>query len=145
MIMEKSKEKILRSAFELVKRGIDAVNEDGETPMILAARAGDLNVVNALIKQGANVDVQVNDVACTALIVASREGFIDIVGVLLKAGADMDTQDHLGCTALDWAEELKHQDIVDLLKTEKDRRISSLSEQIIATIKASPPKGIAPT
>ena len=61
-----------------------------ETVLMRAARSGHVNVVDALLKAGADVNRADTD-GNTALIHASVKGQVDCVKSLIKAGADVNT------------------------------------------------------
>jgi ankyrin repeat protein len=84
--------------------------------LIHAAGDGRLDLVTALIKGGANINVRDsgNDGA-TALCVASRWGHIEIVKVLLNHGAAVNAASDLGITPLLEAAENGNAHIVRLL------------------------------
>lgn len=67
--------------------GIDTQNEDGTTPLIVAAQKGNNDFVSLLIEQNANVNLADNS-QFTALHYASTNGFTEIVESLLMAGAE---------------------------------------------------------
>ncbi|XP_029106514.1 kinase D-interacting substrate of 220 kDa B isoform X1 [Scleropages formosus] len=69
---------------------------------MLAAEQGSLEIVQVLIRRGANVNL--DDVDCwTALISASKEGHVEVVKELLENGAYIEHRDMGGWTALMWA------------------------------------------
>ena len=74
----------------------------GWTPLIRASVVGELEVVDLLIREGAEVN-QVDRQGRSALICASRNGFLDIARALMKAGADVGAVSKTGKTALDLA------------------------------------------
>ncbi|MGE0734799.1 MAG: ankyrin repeat domain-containing protein [Alphaproteobacteria bacterium] len=63
-----------------------------ELALIASARAGRLENVEALLKQGARVDA-VDSNGVTALVAAAYNNQIDVARRLLAAGADLDHQD----------------------------------------------------
>lgn len=65
----------------------DAWSDEGQTALILAARNGHLEVVEALLKAGADPDHATAD-GRTALIMAAEGGHATVVESLLRAGAD---------------------------------------------------------
>lgn len=73
--------------------------EQGMTPLMYAARAGQLNNVKALIESKANVTAQAAD-GRTALIYAAMGDNAAIVTALMDAGAGVDARDEQGVTAL---------------------------------------------
>ena len=70
----------------------------GQSPLIDAARDGDIKRVKEFIKKGIDVDLQDND-GYTALIYASSKGCTKSVQALLDGGAKIDIQDNWGYTA----------------------------------------------
>ncbi|XP_039744007.1 kinase D-interacting substrate of 220 kDa isoform X1 [Pteropus medius] len=83
-------------------KDVDERNECGQTPLMIAAEQGNLEIVKELIKNGANCNLEDLD-NWTALISASKEGHVHVVEELLKCGADLEHRDMGGWTALMWA------------------------------------------
>uniref|UniRef100_A0A1X7U0K3 Uncharacterized protein n=1 Tax=Amphimedon queenslandica TaxID=400682 RepID=A0A1X7U0K3_AMPQE len=98
-------------------------NNEGDTALIVAARKGNCDVVELLLKKGADPSHS-NDYGYTALIVAAEGGHYDIVQLLLNNGADLSTADNLGDTALVAAARVGHDEIVQLLSEEADPNTS---------------------
>nr|XP_038967543.1 kinase D-interacting substrate of 220 kDa isoform X12 [Rattus norvegicus] len=88
--------------------------ECGQTPLMLAAEQGNVEIVKELLKNGANCNLEDLD-NWTALISASKEGHIHIVEELLKSGASLEHRDMGGWTALMWACYKGRTDVVELL------------------------------
>ena len=61
---------------------------------------GHHQVMELLLKEGADVNIQNND-GWTALMIASDDGHHQVVELLLKEGADVNIQNNNGWTALD--------------------------------------------
>ena len=59
----------------------------GDTPLIEAARGGDVEVVRLLLSAGADVE-RADSSDCTPLIYAARGGHVEVERLLLSAGAD---------------------------------------------------------
>jgi ankyrin repeat protein len=78
---------------------IEAENEAGLTPLIVAANAGRPDVVSLLIENGVAVDACTKD-GFTALMVAAAMGHAEVARLLLLTGADADLQNVYGWTAL---------------------------------------------
>lgn len=69
--------------------------QNGWTPLIEAARIGDLDAVKALVGAGASLDAA-NVMGWTALIEACRNNHILVVRFLLDAGSDVAHRDKVG-------------------------------------------------
>ena len=109
----------LRRVCNLVSRGanVEAVDEDGLTALMLAARNGHTDTVNALAgTYNANVEAVAQN-GWTALMIAADEGHTDIVNALAGTyNANVDAVDEDGWTALMWAAENGHTDTVNALR-----------------------------
>ncbi|XP_045835693.1 kinase D-interacting substrate of 220 kDa isoform X10 [Meles meles] len=95
-------------------KDVDERNECGQTPLMIAAEQGNLEIVKELIKNGANCNLEDLD-NWTALISASKEGHVHIVEELLKCGVNLEHRDMGGWTALMWACYKGRTDVVGLL------------------------------
>lgn len=73
-----------------------------DLPVASAARNNDVDQVEALIKDGVNINQQ-NKYCHSALHVASARGYEEIVDILLKAGANMRTRCRDGYTPIEVA------------------------------------------
>lgn len=77
---------------------------NGNTPLMLAAKIGNVDVVSMLLEAGAKVDhLTINAERRTALMVAITNENADIVSLLLSNGASIDRKDYTGKSALDYA------------------------------------------
>lgn len=117
---------------------------DGKTPLLIAARAGDVAAVEALLDGGADLDaVDTRGYGAltlaiagghpavvrallargasaaiateSPLIAAARDGATDLVALLLDHGAPIEARDHLGRGPLYWAAYQGHRATVELL------------------------------
>ncbi|XP_070430637.1 kinase D-interacting substrate of 220 kDa isoform X26 [Equus przewalskii] len=95
-------------------KDVDERNECGQTPLMIAAEQGNLEIVKELIKNGANCNLEDLD-NWTALISASKEGHVHVVEELLKYGANVEHRDMGGWTALMWACYKGRTEVVELL------------------------------
>ncbi|XP_037550895.1 kinase D-interacting substrate of 220 kDa B [Nematolebias whitei] len=95
-------------------RDVDCRSDNGQTPLMVAAELGSLEIVQELIRRGACVNF--DDVDCwTALISAAKEGHIEVVKELLENNANLEHRDMGGWTALMWAAYKNRTDVVQLL------------------------------
>ncbi|CAB1340430.1 unnamed protein product [Coregonus sp. 'balchen'] len=84
-----------------LKAHLDKFKENGQTPLMLASEQGSIEIVQELIRRGANVNL--DDVDCwSALICAAKEGHVDVVKELLDSSAYIEHRDMGGWTALMW-------------------------------------------
>ncbi|KAM9354593.1 kinase D-interacting substrate of 220 kDa B isoform 1-T2 [Pholidichthys leucotaenia] len=93
---------------------VDSRSDNGQTPLMVAAEQGSLEIVEELIRRGANVNL--DDVDCwTALISAAKEGHIEVVRELLENNANVEHRDMGGWTALMWAAYKGRTDVARML------------------------------
>lgn len=94
--------------------------EYGSTALLEAATEGHIETVKALLTGGADVNAPVERggmKGTTPMMLAAFYGKADVVKALLEKGADVNAKTEMeGLTALYFARESKHQDIVRLLK-----------------------------
>ena len=81
------------------KPNLDLQNDNGETPLMIAAAEGHTRIVQILVTKGARLDEQDNDFD-TALVKATRNKHTEIVEILIEKGADDAIQNKDGNTAL---------------------------------------------
>ncbi|XP_064002424.1 kinase D-interacting substrate of 220 kDa isoform X4 [Pogoniulus pusillus] len=95
-------------------RDVDERNENGQTPLMLAAEQGNLEIVQELLKRGANCNLEDAD-NWTALISAAKEGHAAIVAELLSHNVSLEHRDLGGWTALMWASYKGRTEVAKLL------------------------------
>ena len=78
---------------------LQAVNA-GETPLMLAARTGQVDAVRVLLDVGARVNAKETWNGQSALMWAAAEGHISVVQMLIDRGADIRARSNSGATAL---------------------------------------------
>uniref|UniRef100_A0A146Q8X9 Ankyrin repeat and SAM domain-containing protein 6 n=1 Tax=Fundulus heteroclitus TaxID=8078 RepID=A0A146Q8X9_FUNHE len=76
-------------------------NQDGASPLMMAAVSGQLEVVQLMVEKKADVDKQDSVHGWTALMQATYHGNKDIVKYLLSQGADVNLRAKNGYTAFD--------------------------------------------
>ena len=86
------------------------------TPLMIAAWGGRLESVRMLVENGACVNQQDKGNGFTPLIKAVFKGNTDIVKYLLEQGADKNVSSYEKKTALDYAYEKNHKEIIEILK-----------------------------
>ena len=96
-------------SFAHAQQGIDQININGQ--LVMAARAGVVPRVGALLAQGAKVDSRDRN-GDSPLNMASAKGRVELVDVLLKAGADVNLPNIAGVTPLMAASFAGNPDIV---------------------------------
>lgn len=102
----------------IVKDGanLEAINEFGQTPLIVAVLLNHESIVRELVSLGSDVNRPDAIEGQTPLILAARDGRLEIVKFLLEEKANPLFTNKKGQTALSLALENGHQRIVDLLK-----------------------------
>jgi ankyrin repeat protein len=92
------------TAKRLVAAGANVNYRDqtGTSPLINAAQAHALEIVQLLVEKGANVNAR-DEYGGTGLLYAAHRGYVEIVSLLLKHRADINATDSHGATALQWA------------------------------------------
>lgn len=81
---------------------LNTKNNLNQTPLILAIKYYKLEMIEAIIDSGANLDLCDNE-GNTALIISSKLDRVDIIKILLDANANFNIKNKDGETALDIA------------------------------------------
>lgn len=86
-----------------------------QTPLIIAAQAGCKDIVELLLRAGADIEHR-NDQGENAFISATQEGHIDVVRILIDRVANINQPNADGETALALAVKYRHKkELIDLL------------------------------
>jgi ankyrin repeat protein len=97
---------------------------EGQTPLTVAAQFGRIEIVRLLLAEGADPDLRdFGGQGDTALSTAAWHGQLEVCRVLLDAGADPNIRTHPAAqgntgnrTALDWALRANHPEAAELLR-----------------------------
>jgi ankyrin repeat protein len=113
---------VLRNDEKIVKLVIDggadvnAKKSNDWTPLLLAAKLGNLEVVNALLGKGANVDDKTSSkYQFTPLHLAARNGHNEVIEALLDKNANINARTEFEFTPLHLAADNGHLDAVQAL------------------------------
>lgn len=90
------------------------VNKTGWTPLHYAATGGHLEIINLLLENHAYIDAESPN-ATTPLMMAANYGTPAAVKLLLEAGADPTLRNQLGLSALDFAKRGNRPDSAELI------------------------------
>ncbi len=94
---------------------VDARTDTFETPIIIATSTGQVQIVQILLRAGADVNTKEGANGETALMYAALRGNIPLVRVLLDAKARVNLKDDVGRTALHFAARDGKIEIMELL------------------------------
>lgn len=106
----------LKQIKAMIEQGqdINQPDEDGTTPLQVAAKAGNIDIFNLIMEAGADVDIP-DKKGRTALTEASKRGHADIVKKLLESGADPIRPDVKDATPFHMASKKGHSKVVQML------------------------------
>jgi len=119
--------------------GVESVAEHKPNPLMEAASMGDMDQVQALLAQGADVNAKFKN-GYTALMFAALDGHTDIVKALLAQGADVNAKGSEGGTVLLIAARYGHSDTLKVLLS-KDADISAKDNKGVTALMAAKKKG----
>jgi len=88
------------------------------TPMLLAIEHHDIEILNVLLAQGANVNRKSRD-GVSPLMAAAEKGQADVVQILLSRGADVNARNARGRTAVMLAKKNGRTEVLKLLEKAK--------------------------
>ncbi len=83
-----------------LRADVNVQDDEGWTPLHVAARDGHVDVCRMLIEAGAPVDAQVDD-GWTPLHFAAYNDEMEVCELLVASGADVNALDHRGQSAFD--------------------------------------------
>jgi len=102
------------------KAQIDALDEDGKTPLMQAVIANDTRSVQFLVESDASLDMK-DQAGSTALIHSAKGGHQQITQVLIEAKADVNIKDKEGLSAADHTR-LRAKEMIEQLATTEEKR-----------------------
>nr|XP_043632115.1 putative ankyrin repeat protein RF_0381 [Erigeron canadensis] len=108
---------VCKYLLEELKLDVNTKDEDGETPLIHAARQGHTTTVKYFIEYGADPSFS-SELGATALHHVAGIGHIELMELLISSGVDVNSQSESG-TPLIWAAGHGQQDAVKLLLEHK--------------------------
>lgn len=118
---------------------VNARSVEGETPLMLAAKNGQPEFVELLLKEAAKANAKNAD-GYTALMLAVENGRIDAVKLLMKKGADANARTADGKTLSMLAETEGHNDVAEILsENSKDSEFKARQKEWIKEQKAKFP------
>ncbi len=82
---------------------LNVFDDQGLTPLCLAAKEGYGDIAAMLLKAGADVHERDRTYGSQPLAFAAQNGHLDVVNIVLQAGANINAKDNYGITALMWA------------------------------------------
>lgn len=133
----------LKGQVDVVKRliALDAdVNKPGWTPLHYAATNGHTDIIRLLLEHHAFIDAQSPN-GTTPLMMAASYGSPEAVKLLLESGADFTMRNQKQMTAMDFAQRASRPDAIDLLtQAERYRGQQQRPSQPSAVPAASPGK-----
>jgi len=98
-----------------INRTFVSAKTTGNTALIHAASAGDVELIIYLLLNGANIN-HVNSEGNTPVMVAAEKRRIESLRLLVERGADLSIQNNSGETAFDIAKRLGATDILEMLE-----------------------------
>ena len=98
---------------------VDHKDGNGRTALMYASSGDFADAVELLLQRGADANVQGTLEGFTPLMTAAAEGLVEVVRLLLAAGADRDLEDKDGDTALSFARQNGHAEVVALLESDR--------------------------
>jgi ankyrin repeat protein len=111
----------IRAAIE-TGAAVDQPDRDGKTALMIAARLGDLAMIELFLRLGADPNKRGDPPGVTALMLAANNAHREAVERLLAAGADPNAKADDGWDAVRAAEDVGEDDIAALLRARQRRR-----------------------
>ena len=103
------------------------IDENGNTPLIIAVYENRMDLVRVFLYLGANPNLKNNN-DTTALMIASQNNQVECTYLLLHYNADIHIQDTEGNTALMYASVYDSIDIIKLLINKDNQNLDQINE-----------------
>lgn len=88
-------------AFKIVQRvGIDAVNDLDETPLMISAYLGNINLLKIIIEEFKSLNCNNAETFGVALLSACSHRQLECIQILIETGANIEQIDRFGLTPL---------------------------------------------
>lgn len=114
----------LKGQVEMVRKLIArkaSVNKPGWAPLHYAATKGDTTIIEILLEEHAFIDAESPN-KTTPLMMAAHYGTAEAVNLLLEAGADPTLRNELGLSAIDFANRANRSDVAGRIAAEIRKR-----------------------
>ncbi|MBN9104580.1 MAG: ankyrin repeat domain-containing protein [Propionibacteriaceae bacterium] len=102
---------------------IDATDTQGRTAILIAAKAGRLDVVRLLIDAGSDLDAQ-DQISLNPFLWGCISGSLELVQLMVAAGADLDRRTRFDGVGIHPPAEKGHLDVVRYLAEETDINVN---------------------
>lgn len=107
---------------------VDLPDLQGNTPLHYAAQEGDIRIMTALIRAGADLNVR-NVAGATPLFLACQAGHRSAVIQLLEQGASSAISDRQGRKPIDIAKQQQHHEVVACFSGREEKASAALQEE----------------
>jgi ankyrin repeat protein len=115
---------------------VDQADDEGTTPLCVAAQEGHTAVVELLVRAKADLD-KASNTGATPLKIAAQGGHTAIVELLVRAKASLDQASNQGVTPLAFAAQNGHTGVVELLVRAKASLDKANNQGVTPLIKAA--------
>lgn len=123
-LIEAVKKKDIEKVKELLNKGVDDIDKKDKynmNPLLHAAEQSSTEIMELLLKNGANVNIQGYSNGLTALFFAVHECNIEAIKLLLQFGADVNIKNAFKETILQWAISSNCKEKLEIMKLLLDR------------------------